>query len=347
MADVIFPPNDFLAYWSGFQLLLQGGDPYNYDQLSQYQKSLGYPNGPGPIYYSPILFFILAPILWLPLSIALGIWGVLNIALILGCVVASAKMSNLDLKPIEAATIGVLFPACVLILYFSQVSALVCFSFLSSVYLLTRARPTLAGIALLPALLKPHLFFLALIPMALQAGRLNIRFILGLSGGIATMLLTLHWLRPGLIASHLGADSNALEWLGHSPISALRLLVGLEHSSPLILAPAAVAAVVVLICALYKRIELTRDVPLLLCLSALLTPYIWIFDFIILLPAVLRIYSTGRLGKQLLLLLAAAWWSYGVFFGFTWRSFIFSVAITLLLLLLPRMTTQEVSPQSV
>ena len=243
-------------------------------------------------------------------------------------------MSNLLQVPVRVILLRAL----------SQASALVCFSVLSSAYLLTRAQPTLAGIAILPALLKPHLFFLALIPMALQAGRLNIRFILGLGGGIATMLLSFYWLRPGLISSFLGADSNALEWMGHSPITALRLLFNLEHSSPLAFAPAAIAAVLVFICSLYKRIELTRDIPLLLCLSALLTPYIWIFDFIVLLPAVLRIYSTGILAKRLLLLLIAAWWIYGSFFGFDWRVFTFSMAITILLVLLPRVNTQVAAP---
>jgi hypothetical protein len=328
MTDALFPPNDFLAYWSGFQVFLAQGDPYNHQHLVEYQQSLGFLNSPGPIYYSPILFFLLAPILWLPLPVSQSLWAALNIVLLLGCVVASGRLVGARLKPIEAAVIGIIFPPCALTLIFGQLSALVCLSTLTSIYFITRGRPCLAGIAILPALLKPHLIFLVLIPMALSFKKVNWRFLITTGSSYLLILLLLELFRPGILSSYLNADGKALNWLGHSPITAIRLIFEPTYSKFIAFAPAVVISLAVAMRCFFARLDLTRSAPLLICFSTLLTPYIWIFDFVVLLPAAIQIYVRGRPAQQLLALIAGGWWVYGVSLGFDWRSFIFSVAIT-------------------
>jgi hypothetical protein len=151
-------------------------------------------------------------------------------------------------------------------------------------------------------------------------------------GSYLFAILLIEIVSPRILEAYLHSGEDPLEWMGHSPITALRLFLRSPQSPLPILAPALLGVLMVLAQSLRGKIDISRDAPLLLCLSALLTPYIWFFDFLILIPAVLLIYRSGPRARGILFLLTCSWWLLATAIGIDWRFFAYIVAITALVL---------------
>jgi hypothetical protein len=210
-----------------------------------------------------------------------------------------------------------------------QSSSIVAASLVVTVYLHRKGFLSAAGITILPALLKPHLVSLVLIYLALKRGGINMRFILAALASLAAASIAVEYIFPGVHANYLKNSQDPLIWLGHSPVTALRLAFDLFESKVLAFLPFGIAAVMVVSGRLLGRIEGIDHIILLTCISALVTPYIWIMDFVTLLPAVLAISIAGERWKAAVYITSALALVISLELGINWQSWLLSVAVSL------------------
>ncbi|NDC36940.1 MAG: hypothetical protein EBZ48_02685 [Proteobacteria bacterium] len=82
---VSLPPpqsTDFLQYWTAFQLVQQGQNPYDPQLMLALQKSLGLTAElPVMMWNPPWLLLLLSPVLHLELSTALAAWRIISLLL--------------------------------------------------------------------------------------------------------------------------------------------------------------------------------------------------------------------------------------------------------------------------
>jgi len=323
------PPQDFTLFWAGFHVLMGGGNPYDPAQLQALLSNVGSPYSATPIYYSPLLFLILAPILALPLEWASLAMMSLNFILPILIVRISAIVLGAWISPLRSALLALIFPPVVMAIILGQSSSIVAASLVVTVYLHRKGFLSAAGITILPALLKPHLVSLVLIYLALKRGGINMRFILAALASLAAASIAVEYIFPGVHANYLKNSQDPLIWLGHSPVTALRLAFDLFESKVLAFLPFGIAAVMVVSGRLLGRIEGIDHIILLTCISALVTPYIWIMDFVTLLPAVLAISIAGERWKAAVYITSALALVISLELGINWQSWLLSVAVSL------------------
>jgi hypothetical protein len=156
---------DFIGYWAAGQQLVRGANPYDIDQVLSLEKSVGLGDlqlkvAPNP----PIGLAIVLPLGFLSAKNGLIFWillqlGCLSVALWILWRLAGMPSSRLHL-------FGYLFPPAVACLMAGQLG--IFFLLALSLFLLWReTRPWLAGAALLPLTLKPHLFLPAALALLL------------------------------------------------------------------------------------------------------------------------------------------------------------------------------------
>jgi hypothetical protein len=147
---------DFVEYWAAQQQLMHGADPYDGPAIFQLERGAGFGNSGPLISYSP-------PVAW-DLGLPLGLLSVragvvLWLLLMLTCVGASCRMIRvLAGRPRNRLhLLGYVFAPTMACLMFGQIGIFFLLGIVLFLYL-QNSRPFLAGAALLPLALKPHLF---------------------------------------------------------------------------------------------------------------------------------------------------------------------------------------------
>ncbi|MDR3772258.1 MAG: glycosyltransferase 87 family protein [Terracidiphilus sp.] len=281
---------DFISYWAAGQLLVHGKNPYDF----QAARSLELAAGRDPaepllmMRNPPVAFFVALPLGLLSPKTALILWllvllGGLSLALLLVWVLHGKPDNRFHLlgyvfAPVlacfQAGQFGIfLLLGVVLFLYFH------------------RTRPYLAGAALLLCSLKPHLFFpfgvaLILWSIAARTGRILAGFAAALAASCALsyVLDKNAWAQYAQMMHLGGALDEAVPALSVY----FRMLVS-PHTVWLQFVPEACASV---FAAGYFWTRRTRwnwlDHGLVLLLvGAMCTPFGWLTDESMLLPAVL------------------------------------------------------------
>ncbi len=292
---------DFIQYWSAWQLMRRGDNPYDANLLGQMQSAL---TGTSDFlifsWNPPWTFLALSPILSLPFGQSASMWLALQVVLVvivsmttpralcghvprpLMCALATIFFFPI-LQSMKMGQLGILFATSIsLFLYFQGIGAFL-----------------LAGLSLLPLSFKPHLFFLFVVPGVLWLKQLpsqaRARFLLGSLGGFCLLVLTCcaawpsgftYWLQALTTKEVTGVGAQAVhitDWQTATMVTWIRLM--LQHQSGVLVTwpMLTIPLVSFLACSLYiyrrcQPIRWESLTPPLLCLSLGTCNYGWVFD---------------------------------------------------------------------
>jgi hypothetical protein len=258
----------------------------------------------------PWLLLLLSPLGWLPFDIATRLWLLLNIiltavAILLLWRLATASRNKGGLCPLLA---GFMFGGTLAALHIGQITILVLLGLVMSLWLLNKGRELSAGAFLLLATIKPHLTYLVLLLMFLWILYSRRWKVLGgafLAGGIAVSVSSLVF--PTWFRSYFGLVSGMPLFIySTTTVGALvRALWGTDlfRFAGFLLIPVAFPLV-----RLVERQGWLTSMSLALLLSLPLAPHGFIFDHILLLPAIVQLVGwlqTGSLSRRLIWILSS------------------------------------------
>ena len=293
---------DFVSYWAGAQLAVDGDPAGAYDLALHRSVELGaIPlRGALPFAYPPCFLLLLAPFGLLSYPVAAFDWVLLGFA---------AYCAALRRWAPAMPWLALSFPPLLVNVITGQAGFLSAAALIGGLVLLPR-RPLVAGLLLGLLVMKPQLGLV--LPLALLAGR-EWRALAGAAAsaaGLAALSLLVFgwtpwqaWLaNAGLIASI--ASEGLAGWHRMASVyGALRLAgsgAGLAWTLHAAVALAAAAAAALL---WHRRVELEARVGALAAATALASPYLFVYDMLILVAPFLWLVGRGRH----LLLLGLAW----------------------------------------
>lgn len=303
---------DFVQYWSAWQLLRRGMNPYDGKLLNAVQSSIGQLPGVTVMMWNPpwvpVLF---APLLELPFQVSALTWFVSNLWLLLMIALFTPLALGYSNIPMWVYCVGVCFLPLIDCLQLGQLSLTYTAGFVLFLYCIRCERHLLAGAFVSLLMSKPHLFFLCVIPGILWMLRLSARqallFLLGVcvvSGPLFAITLAycpeaLIWWIEGMANPTNGYGVVAVrEWKTATLATFIRMAVGSFTGHvpdwPLLVVPLSglVATTIyfgVVYCNLSymnlsnfnlrkRPIVWEHIAPALLCWSSLLSVYGWFFD---------------------------------------------------------------------
>ncbi|MBN2147173.1 MAG: DUF2029 domain-containing protein [Anaerolineales bacterium] len=203
---------DFLSYWSSSRLLVTGEDPYNQFALSALQQSTR-PDRfaeQGLVISTwnlPWLMLIFAPLGLLPFDLAVSAWIFVSIALV-GFSLSFAwdeATSEYDERGfLFILALGLVYIHTLVMVVLGQITSLVLFGVLGSIWLMRKKHYWLAGACLLLTTVKPHLsfFFLAIVFVWAVRNR-HWKILLSLAGFAMLSMLAVWLIFPGWLTSYI------------------------------------------------------------------------------------------------------------------------------------------------
>lgn len=292
--------NDFIEYWGASRVAAAGGNPYDPAQLVAIEQEVGRPDAvPLMMWNPPWLLVLMRPVfrasfgqsatLWLGINAMLAVLSAILIAV-------GYRLTRFELSDLVPAFLGaaVSVPA-VMSIQLGQVSLLLLLAAALLYWGLRTHRDLSAGVALALLSVKPHLFLLVVVLVAIVIWReRRWRILAGAAVAMAlllagTMLLShtllVDWWHS-LVAPPGGAPAPT-SWRTPNLPNLVRELMatadGARPSWPLTLVPALAVALGGL--GLWK---VSRDrgigalIPPVLCISVATAPFGWTFDHVVL-----------------------------------------------------------------
>ena len=294
---------DFIEYWAAGQQLVHSENPYDATGILTREREVGYSGDRPKISFSPpIAFFLALPLGFVGAKAGLILW---TIALLAAISLANWIIWILNGRPPNRwHLLGYVFAP---VLACQMAGQLGTFLLLGVVLflLLHRTRPLLAGAALLPCALKPHLFLPFAIALVLWS--LHRRVFRVLTGFVvvltASCVVTLSF--DSLVWSQYAAmmkSTGVLDGFVPTLSAALRVLVN-PNARWVQFTPEACGCIWAVWYFGTRRTQWrwTENGLLLLLVSAACTPYAWFSDEAVLLPAVMfGVYRALDSGRSLL-----------------------------------------------
>ena len=290
---------DFIQYWRSWNMLSEGGNPYNPALAAAYQQAQTHETTGFAISWNPPwTFVLLAPIASPPFETAAMLWVLIQFTL-LGVIAITIPTALERPSPhlVLGATTAILFFPILDALYFGQLGVLLATSVALFLHFQQRGAFFWAGVSLLPLSVKPHLFFLFVVPgikWLLELPRQQaLRFLYGGAGGFATLVAITCVIAPTSLGDWIAAlryysSAPSVEGLIPFPLwqtttlaTWLRIALPSEHSPlwPLKVVPAvSLTLTAVYFATSRKRIQWKDITPPLLCLSLLTSNYGWAYD---------------------------------------------------------------------
>lgn len=357
------PHTDFIEYWSAFRLAQNGVNPYDPVSLLALQKTVGLTGSvPTMMWNAPWLLLLMSPVLQLEGTTALVVWRWASVALS----ILSVSLLLLAFRIKLLSRSGALASFLVLTtlpfwhgIHSGQIHALLLLAIALAIFGRNRGNSwiTAAGLALMT--LKPHLFGLVALRFIFDAVRCRditplVRAALLCSvAAFATELLF-----PGILAAWINVTVHGAEgphipvkaWAVSTLVYPIRVMLitkdGLLPLAPMVLVPG-LTAIACLWCWIRNKGGRSQDtlVPYLMVLSYLTSPYGWVSDQLVILPAVLLALERTRALDSFHALLGLLTWVLMQLAGFELRGAIFDsehhylwmpVGTALLILLLER-----------
>jgi len=294
---------DYIQYWAAGQLLIRHANPYDPRATLDLERAAGYEGELPKITFSPpVAFFLVLPLGFVTAKTGLILW---SLALLAAISIANWILWILNGRPASRwHLLGYVFAPVIACQMAGQLGS---FLLLGVVlfFLWHRSRPFLAGIMLLPCALKPHLFLpFALVLLFWAIDRKAYRILVGFALVFtASFVLTLPFdIHVWSQYSDLMSKTNVMAAFVPTLSVVFRFVV--DRNAPWMqLLPEACACLWATWFFWTRRREWrwTEHGLLLLLISAACTPYAWISDEAVLLPAVLAgIYRALDSGRSLL-----------------------------------------------
>lgn len=282
---------DFTVFWATGQQLAHHANPYDGGDLLRIERSAGFGE-------RHVAMFMRNPPWGLPLVYPLGLLGlwtasVLWSMLLLGCLAASVHMLWVmhGRPPNQRHWLGYSFGPALVCMIMGQTTLIV---LLGLVFFLRlhRTRPFLAGIALWPCALKPHLFLpfgVALLAWVVVSRSYKVLIgavaAIALSSAIVLLIDPGVWTQYTLMIRTSGIESDFI------PCVSVILRRWISPGTIWIQYLPSVLACIWAAGYYWNRRstwEWMRDGSLLMVVSLVTAPYSWIYDGCILIPALLQ-----------------------------------------------------------
>jgi hypothetical protein len=288
-------PSDFVEYWSAGRLNLVGGNPYGSDELFALQRDYGCPDDRPVMMYNPpwALPFVM-PFAALDYGTGRLAWLLMQFALILFCAGAAWHLFG---GPAErrwlAWALTLTFFPTLIALRMGQIAPLMLAGLVGFLWFMRQSRGWLAGLVLLPAMVKPqlfHLLWLALLLWAVHGRRWSV--LLGAGAGLVAATGLALAVNPHALAQYVDVMTHhpPAESLSPTLGAVLRRAFGRERFGLQFLPP--LAGVVWLVPYWWQRRrswDWQEQMSPLLLASLLTTSYgAWAFDLVVLLLPVLQ-----------------------------------------------------------
>ncbi len=271
---------DFLVnLWGPSHLLLNGESPYRVEIIFPGKNAaVWFPQAIG-------LFF---PLGWLDARLAANLWLVGNMVILI-VLMGWYRRERSTGVPLLAAALLLLSPPLLMQMLLGQFDLLVIVLFLLAARLVDQERYLLAGALVAVTLSKPQLAVLVVLGLALaglRRGKGKGLLLLGGAVVLVSALLTVPlWIGyPGWTADFIRAQLHNPSWLQPTLYTLAEALGG----EPWRIAPAVLGLGIFGVNLwLWWRYPAEEAVPWSLALTTLASPYIWTWDFTLLLPLIL------------------------------------------------------------
>ena len=296
--------NDFVEYWAAARVLLAGGNPYSPPAILGAEASTGFAGKRPLLMWNPpwTLPFLL-PFGALSYGQASAAWLLLNLAIVFGCADSlwreyGGNSRRRWLAWLLAASFFPLLTA----LGLGQIGPLILLG-LTLFLGCHAARPLLAGAATVLIAVKPQLLYLFWMVLLLDCvRRRRWRSLVGAGGALLVASLLPLLLNPHLWRNYLDLAGSGEVLRNPSPNFGTLLRVQLGNHAWLQYVPM-LFGITWLLAFWQGRRESwiwNEELPLVLLVSLVTTAYGWLFDQIVLLPAVMQVgVSLARPARSL------------------------------------------------
>jgi hypothetical protein len=307
---------DFTAYWSAAYLLAHQENFADPDLLLKTEQELAGWTGDftlqtwNPPWFLPLML----PYTLFPFTTAVWLWFLTNIALVFTAAILTWKACTTrptaDKTTLIAPLIAILFLPTLNAIYMGQVNTLVFFGLALMLFCQQKEHQTLAGAALVLTLVKPHLVYVTIPILLLQAlSSRQWRFLVGFGSALALLTGITFLFRPSFITEYASttAEGNLLSWATPTLGGILSTTLGWQEARlmGLIVLP-------LTICWWWLN-RGKFSIPILvqstLLISVMTAPFGWGYDAIVLLIPILQIavwLVEGRYSTQSAWLFIAA-----------------------------------------
>jgi len=288
------PVVDLVEYWSAAHLLVRGENPYSPVQMLAMEKTAGWTQADPLLMWNPpwALPFV-APMGGLSYHTTYLLWLVLNLGIMFVC---ANKLwehyGGAREKRYLAWVLALTFVPTLVVLGLGQIGPLI-LAGVTIFLLLCDKRPWLAGAATVLVGLKPHLlylFWIALLFWVIQERRWRVLGGVVVAFAVATLVAVLF--RHSILADYVAQFHAARVLKNPSPNLGTLLRAWISPDSGwLQFVPTALGIAWFAWYLRRVRWEWSDRMPLLLTVSVATTSYGWVFDHVILLPAVVQVAS--------------------------------------------------------
>jgi hypothetical protein len=274
--------------WSPAYLLAHGKNPYGFGAPMQQLRSVWFPMGIS-------LFMHLG---WLDIYQASNVWMVLNIALVYATILLAARRESLSPGFLIAALVLSFCSTSVLShLGLGQFSLLALVLYLVAAILVNQGRIGASAVLIAIALTKPQLGILVVPGLFIRVWRDGRWRAAVMFFGALTLSMFWFALSFWVIAPQWHQDLFAITratqtWLQPALFRTLQLTFG---ELGLMLWGALTIGIFLLNAGMWFKLPARRAVSWSLALTALVSPYLWSWDFVLLLPALVDAASRFQL----------------------------------------------------
>jgi hypothetical protein len=284
--------NDFVAYWAVGRLLLEGANPYDVEAILELQRSIGSRFiEAGVVRNPPWTLPLLLPFATLDFAAGWYAWTLCQIVLVGGCSAVLWRLFDGRGRPAVAVGLTFAFPPALFVALGGQIGGILLLGLTGFTWAIVRRKDLVAGFFLALLTLKPHVllpFGVAVLVWSVREKRL--RPLAGAALGIAAGSLVALLLQPEVFDQYFEFARAQVpdEDLVSTPGAALRLLFGFDRFWIQWVPTALGVGWVMHHCR--RRAgswDWRREMPLLAAVSWLAAPYGWVYDMVILVPAIL------------------------------------------------------------
>jgi hypothetical protein len=291
----VFPPDDFIEYWSAGRLNITGGNPYNDEQMLTIEKSVGWLRDDALMMLNPPWTLSVAMFIGIfnyPLS--RYIWFILGTAVVGWCAVSLWKLYHGNKKyPWAGLVVLFTFGPILHALKSGQITLLILLGMVGFLYFYRKGAHFWAGILASLLFVKPQLLYLVILAIFIWS-LANKRYLIlvGMISGLIISLGAVLVTNPNAVAQYFQMVRNYPfnSWVTTTIGANLRVLLGPDRFY-LEFIPSVIGVAWFLVYWIkhHNSFDWINDLPLIILISAVTTAYAWTLDYMVCIIGILQI----------------------------------------------------------
>lgn len=291
---------DFVTYWAAGRQLVKHANPYDAAEILRLEREAGCKeNRPYFMRNPPTAFFLALPFGLMGEWLAAVIWSLLLVA---SLVISIRMIWTMEGRPEgRLQLLGYIFPPVLECLTIGQVGVLLLLGFTGFLYF-RKTRPFVAGLFLVLCSIKPHLFIpLGVVLILWCVQRRSYRIPAGIGIGLAGCVVLTQIVDPAAWSQYF--QMMRAEGLKDEAIPTISLLFRAAislHTAWLQFVPTVMATIWAMWYFRRPKWRWNHEGLLVLTVSVMAAPYVWLTDEAVVLPAILHgVYVLVNKGRSL------------------------------------------------